>query len=371
MLINSILSHYSQWRPCRQIGSLLPSFPDISAIFSRSSSAPFPHNFSVICRRGRYSGPHAQAASPLFNVPLDIFLVICDVLPLASLVFLSQTCFDARSRLEGICLNEISRLDSNAYIDFLVDLAFALPNYQVCARCSTLHHVDVQDFPSSEYRRKGYMCMRRPTRPTERRDYYSFGESYFLTHYHVQLALKYHRLKHSYQGYLENLMAPYLWISPTNRSSKTTCAAKPMIVNGEFLLFTTWTFENKQKKSDLPDLIRSFMICPHISCRACDRVGGPIRLVDDLDRIVLDPRIRITKFCRRCPTDLKLYATGSKLKCHVWQNMGRALSQNDDTWHIFCSDVDNTWLTDLNVRHKPNSIRNKYIKHESMQNLRY
>ena len=360
MLTSSLLSSSLLRKPCRQTSQLLSSLYAKLKTFLQSLIAPEPHQFSVICRKDRYVNSQAQAASPLFSVPLDIFLVICDRLPLASLLFLSQTCFDARSRLEKICLGTISQLDANAYLGLLVDLAYVLPDYQVCVDCSTLHQVDVDDLPSSSpfYRNA---CMRRPKLPEEPWEYYLFGPGYCLAHHHVALALKYHRLGNSYQEYLGKLMTPYTWSSSIDDPLKMTYTAKPMVVNGEFLLFTIRTFEHDNRLGFQP-LATFFMICPHARYWFDGREDVPNCLTPIMHRVAKNPRLRVSRRCNRCPTDYKIFVAGGRLVCHVWQNMGCPLSQIDKNWRIFCHNPDNRTIKGPTIRQKPHSVRMKFSK---------
>lgn len=149
--------------------------------------------------------------SRLEKLPLEIFLLIANELPLESKFILSQTCRRARFNLHRDWRAELERLacDRDAQLRFLSAIARDLPDHLACEYCVRLHKVNSGCVPT---RHKSSICKVSEPRicVDTYRDGGLEGEGYHLSHIHVQLALKYSRLGEERTSHLlDGLMEPW------------------------------------------------------------------------------------------------------------------------------------------------------------------
>ncbi|KAI1657472.1 hypothetical protein F4813DRAFT_360131 [Daldinia decipiens] len=285
------------------------------------------------------------------------------------------------------------------HISYLSLLSRDLPDYWVCEACITLHIVDEQDVPSVPGK---FTC--------------PLGLSHWkalvynertrvdcrflaLEHRHVQLALKYMRMKDpKYDAYLQALLKPYyvsrfppymneFWSQQYSAFSslyEASYSAHPKIVSDpdgklRFLLLSTWVY-----KAD-PNVAISCMaisrmamgelaICPHCQFRSGrnfyyirgkepaleDALGSALLMVHKYQCGGMEMP---TGSCPRCPTDFALQATTHSVEIQAWQDMGTEGSPRDLSWRIHTMGLsarENRDCLDASVPHTPGSIRERF-----------
>ncbi|SPO05562.1 uncharacterized protein DNG_08249 [Cephalotrichum gorgonifer] len=100
--------------------------------------------------------PPVSKPSPLVRLPVDVFLLIANELPLDSKYLLSKTCKSIRSTLAMDWPAELQKLPRAERRQVLVRLAYNLREHLYCAICCKLHRVDVADVPfNPKYTRPG------------------------------------------------------------------------------------------------------------------------------------------------------------------------------------------------------------------------
>ena len=86
---------------------------------------------------------------------------------------------------------------------------------------------------------------------------------YAVSFHHVQLALKYSRIKEKHQDYRWNILQKFKIRSVASPIIKTF-AAKPKVVNARFILLTTYVlYAGPLRDAAKKDYDRYIMFCPH------------------------------------------------------------------------------------------------------------
>jgi F-box domain len=302
---------------------------------------------------------HFIKQSPKFlDLPLDIILLIFDQLPLHSNIIASQTCKTLQLLLHSKCSSGTRKLSDDERLKVLAGLADVLPDHQLCTSCNALHIVHMNDTPSNLFLR--HEC----SLYAGLYDSHYFGICYTIRHYHVQLALKYARLGNVHQAYLRNLMESSSVASSGFYGMTAKFSVYPNIVDGRFILFTIWQFDEETVPLSLETLSRpAFRFCPHLGL-----ISKPN------PRILRNPLIDAvyTAFnvanmgqdlhhsCGRCPTDYSITVYPGRVMFHIWQDFGPGASPVDPCWrsHIWSNENDD--FRGPTVFHQPGSIRDMY-----------
>lgn len=302
---------------------------------------------------------HFIKRSPKFlDLPPDILLLIFDQLPLHSNIIASQTCKTLRFLLHSKCSSATRKLSDDERLEVLAGLADVLPDHQLCTSCNALHIVDMGDIPSDLF----FRCGCQPS--AGRHNSLDFGICYTVRHYHVQLAVKYARLGNVHQPYLRKLMESSSVASSGFYGMAVKFSVYPNIVDGRFILFTIWQFDEETVPLSLETLSRSaFRFCPHLGL-----ISKPN------PRILQNPLIDVvyTAFeeanmgqgfhhsCGRCPTDYSITVRPSRVVFRIWQDLGPGAPLADPCWHSHIWSDDNDDFRGPTVFHQPGSIRDMY-----------
>lgn len=314
--------------------------------------------------RRNAAAPAAPAPAAILLLPEEILTLVIHQLALHDKLLLSRTCTTMRRLASCEWRVELDRYSISEKLGFWTGLAYVLPDYFICAGCYCPHRIDTSDVPS----RSLLSCC--PDRTLTKKT------AYALEHHHVQLALKYHRLGNSHQGYLKALMASY---TSARYPLTLIYTAQPRIVLNRFLLKEQWVMGNERGPVSKQSVGRdSIVLCPHvIFClpepgeRSLD---GPGSLFSQRQAIMFSTVISSAfqyrgseqyYYCNRCPTDYSVIVTSpSSVTFTAWHDFGS---------HENGSPLDLYWTTQNwskgrsklpTLRHKQGSVRKLYLTNE-------
>ncbi|KAL9099923.1 MAG: hypothetical protein Q9163_004637 [Psora crenata] len=299
--------------------------------------------FSSKARLRRCPSPIRQS-SPFLHIPPELMLIIFDFLSLPARVALSQTCRGLRGNYGSQCHAELRKFNAQERIQFLGELSDLLPEFRACYYCSALHEIDTEDTPST------FRACLRSKRPSlePARGCHSLNRSYSIAIRHVQLALKYTRLKNVHEKYRASLLATYKVNHTNYSSSNMTFIAEPKVEQGRFFLKTIWQFSGNATSLSPSDIDRvPFAICPHLRSSALGRGPLFVALSDlyDLRQAKLEWPNDVScasreGSCIKCPTDytMDVAKSGKEVFIHVWQDLGTGTSPDDPYWKSYILD---------------------------------
>ncbi len=181
--------------------------------------------------------PAIKQKSAFLDLPIDIIFSVCDELPVSANISLSQTCEAMRYVLRSKCSSQLQATGPEDRFNTLAELGNLLPDNYHCIECNTLHPVDPDDIPDwtnwYRYRHHSYRA------PGLFYDHVHPQDYYAVAFHHVQLALKYSRMKEKHQDFRRNILQNFK-IRPFRSSIIKTFAAKPKVVNARFILLATY-----------------------------------------------------------------------------------------------------------------------------------
>lgn len=200
--------------------------------------------------------PPPPDTSRLSRLPLEIFLLIADQLPLESKFLLSRTCRRARFNLHRDWSPELRQMLPDERLRLLLGIAYDMPNHLACVSSQRLRKISTFDTPTH----LGYACISCSAPEEYRYERNLHGHRHYgLNYNHVQLALKYTRLTNTHPKYLAKLMKPYSFhkerdLFPFYEKEGPNILSSydyqwretPKIVNGRFLLESVWDVRCKQ-----------------------------------------------------------------------------------------------------------------------------
>lgn len=194
----------------------------------------------------------------LLELPVEVLLSILDHTELCGLYWLSQTCRTMRY-LAKRDFRTLVDTDVEDKAEFLLGLAYVLPDHYFCGKCCMLHIFN-RHAPSIKPR----ICWDYSV--NHRR---SWATGYDLQHQHVQLALKYNRLGGFYRHAAASIMQPYRQTCSNGSLGPILhFSATPEIKNGRFILHEEWKLQADFPASLVPSC--AFIpICSHL-----DLLGG-------------------------------------------------------------------------------------------------
>ncbi|ENH75010.1 hypothetical protein FOC1_g10010393 [Fusarium oxysporum f. sp. cubense race 1] len=237
----------------------------------------------------------------LLELPVDVTLCILDHAELHVLFFLSQTC-KTMQRLAKRDFHTMANTNVEGKVDFLLGLAYVLPDLYFCRQCCKLHTVNRP--PTSVI---PLLC--RDNSINHRCSWISYD----VQHQHVQLALKYNRLGELYRDALAPIMQPYYkscfgsyW------GSYVSFSATPEIQSGRFLLHEKWHLNANLDPSPWRSNVY-IPICNHLDfmgrkplARPIGRLQGAswslIRHVTGFEDLKQEPRRSPRGSCKVCLT---------------------------------------------------------------------
>lgn len=287
-----------------------------------------------------------QSQTYILQLPVEILLRIFEYLPPYSQLLVYQTCRPLRTLVHQYFLDGkgdvLATLEDR--LRYLTHLARSTPDRWVCAKCCKLHQTCEWDTPV--YRGayqipacrdgKGYV-----QQDSECKSLANVG--YSASHRHVELTLKYARLKSQkkkHRAHLQRLLAPhhYETQSPHTISVAEGILAQssfyPKVVDGRYLLLTVRTYVAAETLVS-PRSINCLQICPHLYsfgafCRRND-------MEIDLDTVFYmafsaPPNTPILSSCLACGTDISIQISPERAVVCAWQDLGPEATVYDPDW---------------------------------------
>ena len=233
---------------------------------------------------------------------------------------------------------ELKALASMRRFYTLAELANLLPDSYHCPQCNNLNNVDPLDVPD---------CWTEPNHRPEcdfgtYNDTLRAGFEYVLLFHHVQLALKYTRMKSKHQDYRANILKKYQDFKPFDTSITKTYTAKPKVVENKFLLRGVFVLDASSIRDPrgkrCHDTIR---FCPHQYFHLGD--GPEYTFQATLHRAAnntnasQDQHVQLFS-CDCCPTDYQIMATeGDEIIVKAFYDLEMGRSRLDPCWkrHLF------------------------------------
>lgn len=292
--------------------------------------------------------------SHILRLPPELVLDVADFLSPDSQLLLSHSCRKLRTAMGHMTAD---RLSQSERLHYLTALGSNRAKKWVCEQCTTLHHADRHDCPSTPRNRS---CQR----PFDLSRRYYWHSSYSVYHRHVQLALKYSRLgQPKNQKHLKRLLAPFYDGFYTDLLRRevliTSFATTPKIVNRRYLQRSVYTYQQDTEPVTTAT-IGCLGICPHqgfgmlqwwpIIEERARQAGVPIKpprpkdlLRDTMRQAFERPGKELRGSCELCPTDFSVKVTLAKATLRVWQDFGAEGTSLDRCWRAHVENNEGLW----------------------------
>lgn len=270
-----------------------------------------------------------KQTSPLLNLPLDVILLIFDELPLHATILLSQTCTHFRSLLRSKYSLAIKKISDSERLELLVVLGNLLPHHWTCTQCRSLHQANQNDVP---YYQTNYY---RPCPwPESLWSCHRVNQFYIIAYRHVQLATKYTRegMHHRHRA---KILRKYAVRYPEYFSARLDFTAEPVIIDGRFILRTTYEFHELVKPLSLEIISEAFFgFCPHLHAVSLSgQLDQAISLAFQAADAGSSRSYAANHSCERCPTDYSITVLlGRHVTFDVFQDLGSGFSSTDPYW---------------------------------------
>ncbi|KAF5539560.1 f-box domain-containing protein [Fusarium napiforme] len=244
-----------------------------------------------------------SSSHSLLGLPVDVLICILDHAELCDLYWLSQTCKSMQRLAKRDFRTIVNNTNAEDKAEFLLGLAYVLPDHFFCVNYCMLHTVDshaplLMSPHCCDYSvNHGRIC----------------AAGFDLQYQHVQLALKYNRLGGSYRDALAPLMRThYQSVSGGLLGPNMHSSATPEIKNGHFLLHEEWKLEASLTQSvRVPDVY--LPICSHIillgrrptvdpTAEISGTVWGLVRHVPPLENLEVGRSYAPRGSCQTCST---------------------------------------------------------------------
>ena len=307
--------------------------------------------------------PAVEQKSAFLDLPIDILFSICDHLPLSAKILLSHTCKAMWYALRSKCSSQLKAMAREDRFNTLTELGNLLPDYSHCIKCNILHPVEPDDIPNltNWYRRsRRHSCCT----PSHTYDHVRPQYLYAVSFHHVQLALKYSRMKQKHQDYRSNILQKFE-IRPAGSPIIKSFTAKPKVVNARFILLATHVlYVGPLRDAAKMNRDNYIMFCPHHHFGLGGT--GPGNFVAALlQKAVInaaDMQYQHTELfsCDRCPTDYSVVVENDEAVLKTWQDLGNGFSVEDPSWQSHLWSYQNGIPTGLQFNYEHGSISKMY-----------
>ena len=291
-----------------------------------------------------YSSPNG---SLLLKLPIDLIYELFERLTLPEKVLFSQTCRDLWHLLRCKSLSAYQKADALTRHGCLNALSNVLPDHRYCFNCRALKPVEPEDIPI----RLSVISPQRCHKETVE-DWQGFRHYYFIAFRHVQLAVKYARLGNVHQEYLSAILQKHSKEVGYFHSMKFGFTAKPIIIDGRFILTQTFTLKETNTPISSSLLLQSCLeFCPHMRTTFLLDMIPPTNPLLEVARSAFDVSgsVRTSSerlhSCDSCPTEFKATFGDRCVIFSVWQDLGTGLSPKDPYW------TSHIWSTENNPLH--------------------
>lgn len=315
--------------------------------------------FAILFRRGRKQDTVKQN-SYFLDLPVDLIYAFFDELQLPEKVLLSETCRDLWYILRHQCASATREATAIERLECLAVLGDILPDHRCCASCSTLHRLDPKDLPVMSNDKFYMPC----PAPEPVRSRHRLMSQYSIAFRHVQLAIKYTRLRDTHQDYRASVMQRFTTSIPQFYSMRLIFSANPTIICGRFILMSTFIFYTPAEQISLSDITRAhFQICPHLGAsgpllpynRLLSAIGSACKVAAG------QPGLHKSVYsCYQCPTDFTVAIHPRSVSLLVWQDLGAGVSPADPCWHSHIWTDENNRVMGTKFNYEHGSIKKMY-----------
>ncbi|KAL7787142.1 hypothetical protein V8C37DRAFT_412177 [Trichoderma ceciliae] len=288
-----------------------------------------------------------QTHSYILQLPLEVLLKIFAFLPPHSQLLVYQTCRPLRVIIHQYFLARRGEIPATPKdrLNYLTHLARSLPDRWT-------RSWDTPSVRPSYYPKCGDGKAYAFEKHSESKIFLNY--EYSPAHRHVELTLKYTRLKsqkRTHWKHLKRLLTPH--------HAETQRPDYIAVVDGRYLLFTVRTYlgvgTTVSRKS-----IEFIEICPHLSSFAELRSRNGLKL--DLNMILYmafsaPPNTRTFYPCLACRTDVSIQISPERAIICAWQDLGPEGTVYDPVWEAIVRKT-------TNIHHQAGSIRELYGQHE-------
>ena len=296
---------------------------------------------------------------PLLDLPLDLVYNIIDELKLPEKILLSQTCRLLRYTLHRKCASTMCRATAHKRLEYLAVLGHTLPDHRLCTSCRALHLLNYEDIPAMKSGKINNSC---PV-PRVLGSRHHMLPCYSISFHHVQLAIKYTRLKNFHQEYREKILQTFQVKIPRFCSVPLVFSAIPVVVYGRFLLMTVFHFYNAVEPTPSSTIFEApVRICPHLGTglyMSNNPLLAAVRLARTESR-----RGRRGKLysCDQCPTEFRVFTYDRDVTLRVWQDLGSGISPTDPYWCSHIPSVNNSLYRGTKFDYEHGSIVDSFYK---------
>ncbi|KAI5860243.1 hypothetical protein GGS23DRAFT_581756 [Durotheca rogersii] len=314
----------------------------------------------------------------LLQLPVDVILLISQALSSASRALLSQTCCSLRAVLGS---HSAATLERHQRLEYLAGVARDLPERWVCEACVKLHRVVNLDTPKEPQHMScplGWDSWRH--RAYHYRRHRLDSRLVRLDHRHVQLALKYTRLRdEGHREYLQKLLEPYRddnFVTHIYPCRPGVLAARylvyPKVVVGadnnlRYMTLSTWLYHTDIEPIS-PFAVGDLYVCPHLCfLHSLWLKFGPVGRVGAVIHAALETQGASGELfgaCPRCHTDFSVRASQDHVELSVWQDLGPEGHPENPAWlsqnNMVRQETSNANLEALALAHEPGSVRRLY-----------
>lgn len=188
-------------------------------------------------------------------------------------------------------------------------------------------------------------------------------EFYAVSFHHVQLALKYSRMKEKHQDCRRNILQNFE-IRPVSSPIIKAFAAKPKVVNARFILLTTYVlYAGPLRDAAKKDYDKYIMFCPHHHFGIGTGLGNSFAA--NLQKAVINAATMQNQntelfSCERCPTDYSVLVEDDEAVVKAWHDLGNGLSAEDPSWRSQLYSRQNGIFRGLQFNYEHGSISKMY-----------
>lgn len=295
----------------------------------------------------------------LLNLPIELLYEIFEQLALPEKLLFSQTCRDLWRLLRHKCSLTFEKADGPTRRYCLYALGDILPDHRYCFDCRALHLLNPNDiiFRGWDEYPKSYTS-------SMFEDWHFMSPCYALAFRHVQLAIKYTRLRNFHQDYLSSIMQTFTK-TMLHHSMRLKFTAEPVVIDGRFLLMASFTFYEITTPMSSSTLLEShFGLCPHLT--VCEPLLPTKPLVALINSAFVNPPSSRTSYhglrsCDYCPTDYSLIIGDKRATFSTWQDLGAGASPTDPYWSSHVSTDTNNPYTCTKFEYEHGSIKALYV----------
>ena len=306
------------------------------------------------------AAPTVEQTSAFLDLPFDVLCRMCDELPLCAKILLSHTCKAMWYLLCSKCSSQLKAMVWDDRFHTLTELGNLLPDDYHCIKCNILHPVEPDDVPNlTNWYRRRHQCRT----PSQMFDHLRPQYSYAVSFHHVQLALKYSRMKEQHQDCRTNILQT-CEIRPVNSPVIKTFAAKPKVINARFILLATYVlYAGPLRDAAKRDYDKYIMFCPHHYFGLGTGPGHSFAAI--LQEAVVaaanmqDQHTRLFS-CDRCPTDYSIMVEDDEAVVKAWHDLGNGFFVKDPSWQSHLYSDQNGIFKGLQFNYEHGSISTMY-----------